>query len=121
MPETTTPAEAGARAAELRDTLRHLESNIAALRGVSVHLEEGGLEGLLGALTDGMDVEELERHQLRYGCGRGRDSLLAKLVTLSPEDVDSIVDENGRFAADCAFCGRRYEFSRDEIDPSAIN
>ncbi len=103
------------------DILSHLESNIAGLRGVSAHLEEGGLEGLLAALTDGMGVKELERHPLRYGCGRGRDSLLSKLVTLSPEDVDSIADESGRFAADCAFCGRRYTFSRDELEASSVN
>lgn len=97
------------------EILSLLESNIASLEGVSSHLEEGGLRNLLDTLLEGMDQEELERHELRYGCGRGRDSLLQKLAHLTTDDVDSIVDENGCFAADCAFCGRRYLFARDEI------
>ncbi len=103
-----------------------LESNIASLEGVSAELHQGGLQGLLDALLSGMDCEELERHELRYGCGRGRENLLAKLAHLSPEDVDSIVDGRGCFAAQCAFCGRRYEFSRQELampaaDGSIVN
>lgn len=130
LPKPTGIARAGGVLVEAfpgvpEETRKHLESNIASMRGVSAHLEKGGLEGLLDAVLEGMDQEELEVHDLRYGCGRGRDSLLQKLLHLNPKDIDSIVDAKGLFVADCAFCGRRYEFSRDElivpVDGSVVN
>ena len=125
LPKPTGIAEAGGILIEAfpgtpEETLSHLESNIASMGGnVSAPLEEGGLGHLLDTVLDGMDQEELERHELRYGCGRGRDSLLQKLETLSSDDVDSIVDDEGRFAADCVFCGRRFVFAREELDSPA--
>lgn len=101
-------------------TLLHLENNITRLSadgGVSAVLERGGLPGLLDAALDGFEREELERHELTYGCGRGRDTLADRLQTLSREDIDEIVDAEDNFAADCAFCGRRYTFSRQELMP----
>lgn len=121
-PRSTGIAEAGGVVIEALPgtpevTLKRLEANIARLGGVSVYLEAGGLEGLIGALLRDLDRYELERHELRYGCGRGRASLLQKLAHLTAEEVDSIVDARGRFAADCVFCGRRYTISRDELIP----
>lgn len=122
QPRPTGIAEAGGLVIEAlpgtpEEVLKRLEANIAALGGVSLHLEDGGIEGLIDALLRDVDRRELERHELRYGCGRGRASLLQKLAHLTVEEVDSIVDAEGRFAADCVFCGRRYAISRDELIP----
>lgn len=121
-PRPTGIAEAGGAVIEAlpgtpEATLKRLEANIARLGGVSVYLEDGGLEGLLDALLCDLDRHELERHELRYGCGRGRENLLQKLCHLTSEEVDSIVDPMGCFSADCAFCGRRYTISRRELIP----
>lgn len=124
LPKPTGIAQAGGVLIEAfpgtsDDLLTHLESNITSMGGISQQLDSGGLKGLLDAVLDGLDQDELESHELRYGCGRGRESLLQKLAHLSQEDIDSIVDEKGCFVADCSYCGRRYEISRDELGPVA--
>jgi molecular chaperone Hsp33 len=97
------------------ETLRKLESNIAALDGVSAYLADGGIAALRDAVLDGFDREDLERHRLTYRCRCSRDSLLAQLQQLSTADVESIVDDAGECVAECAFCGTIYRYPSDEL------
>jgi len=100
------------------ETLRVLEANLAAVGGeVSAGLEAGGLEGLLSGCLEGFDRRELERHELTYGCGQGREDIRSKLLHLKDEELDEVVDSEGLFTADCAYCARRFTFSRDELVP----
>ncbi len=100
------------------ETLAGLESNLAAVGGeVSGHLEAGGLERLLDDCLRGFDRQELESHELTYGCGQGREDIRAKLMHLKPREIDEVVDSEGLFTADCAYCARRFSFSRDELLP----
>ena len=100
------------------EMLEVLEANLAAIGGeVSAHLEAGGLDSLLDQCLEGFDRRELESHELTYGCGQGREDIRSKLLHLKPEDVDDVVDSQGLFTADCAFCARRFTFSRDELVP----
>lgn len=97
------------------ETLVQLESNIAGLGGVSAYLSAGGAEALRDAVLTGFDCEELERYPLRHSCRCRRESLLAPIQRLPSEEIDALVDEQGRIAAACAFCGTRYEISRDDL------
>jgi molecular chaperone Hsp33 len=97
------------------EVLERLERNLTSMQGVSACLDKGGLEGLLTACLEGFDCEELERHDLSYGCGQGREDIRSKLVHLSGDDLDEVVDGEGFFTADCAFCRRCFKFSRDEL------
>ncbi len=99
------------------ETLGVLEGNIASVGGVSACLEAGGLEGLLSGCLEGFDRHELESHELTYGCGQGREDIRSKLLHLNPEELDEVVDSEGLFTADCAYCARRFTFSRDELVP----
>jgi len=100
------------------ETIRVLEANLAAVGGeVSAGLEAGGLEGLLSGCLEGFDRRELERHELTYGCGQGREDIRSKLLHLKDEELDEVVDSEGLFTADCAYCARRFTFSRDELVP----
>ncbi len=98
------------------EVLSQLESNIAGLSGVQNELARGGLEGLTGTVLSGLDRKELERHPVRYGCEGGRDRIAGHLMTLSPDDLDHLVDARDRFTAECAYCGLGYTFSRSEIE-----
>lgn len=92
-----------------------LEKNIQALPGVSAALAEGGIDGLLKSVLQGFEQEELEKFPLRYGCGQGRDQILGKLSTLPDEELEELLSERDDFAADCAYCGRRFVFRREDI------
>ncbi len=97
------------------ETLARLERNIAALEGVSSELVDGGIAALNEVVLDGFDREELERHRLTYSCRCNREALLAQLRQLSTADIESIIDDSGTCAAECAFCGAVYRYLSDEL------
>jgi molecular chaperone Hsp33 len=97
------------------ESLGQLEANIAAIDGVSALLANGGIAALRDAVLAGFDRGELERHHLAYRCRCRRETLLGPLQRFSSEDLEQIMDEAGRCVAECAFCGHRYLFSRDEL------
>ncbi len=97
------------------ETVARLEDNIAGLDGVSELLDGGGIAALRDAVLAGFDREDLERHDLAYRCRCSRDALHQQLLAFPDEDLEEIYDAAGRCVAECAFCGNRYVFLRDEL------
>lgn len=95
--------------------LVRLEKNIATLGDLGALVESGGEQGLLAAVMDGFDIEELEEHTLRYGCACSRDVLLQRLMALPPEDLQEVADDAGKATLECAFCLGHMTFSVDEL------
>ena len=98
-----------------------LEENIAGITGitgVSQLVEAGGSGHVIETLLAGMDREVRETSPLRYHCRCDRERLRHHLVLLSPEDRDSLREEDGSIAADCAFCGARYLYTAGELAAS---
>lgn len=96
--------------------LQQLESNIAALGGeISPLLESQGIDGLLTALFGDFDCEELERYPLRYRCRCNAEVLRESLGSLTPEQLTTASDDQGKFRAECAFCGTVYVYDSQEL------
>jgi molecular chaperone Hsp33 len=99
------------------EVVARLESNLAAMAGVSWLLEEGGVDHMLDTALAGLDRELKETGPLRYRCRCSRERLLQHLVLLSAEDRDYLAEEDGAIEADCVFCGNHYRFPHDELVP----
>ena len=97
------------------ETLSGLEHNIEELHGVSALLAQGGMPGLRDALLIGFDREDLEHHVLRYQCSCDRDRLRDGLETLGRQQLEEVMDPDGKCRAACAFCGNQYEFHIDDL------
>ena len=50
---------------------------------------------------------------LRCSCSRERT--LAALATIGPQEIESILQEQGSVSMDCEFCNQHYVFSREEL------
>lgn len=97
------------------EAIARLESNIAAIRGVSHLLEEGGAGNVVERVLAGFDREVKEVRPLRYRCRCSRERLLNHLFLLPAADRDYLRAEDGAIEADCAFCGVRYRFAPEEL------
>ncbi len=120
LPRPTGVAAAGGLLIEAfpgvpEETLAHLEENLGALPGISSVLEADGISGLLDRVLAGFDIDELERHEVRYRCRCEAETLAQQLLTLASEQLTEIADENGKVTATCAFCNTRYDFSLHEL------
>ncbi len=101
------------------EAMARLESNLAAIRGISHLIEEGGAEHVVEQVLAGLDREVKEIRPLRYRCRCSRERLFDHLRLLSPEDRAYLradrPDHDDAIEADCAFCGARYRFTPEEL------
>ncbi|MEM8932617.1 MAG: Hsp33 family molecular chaperone HslO, partial [Acidobacteriota bacterium] len=75
-------------------SIRQLEAAIVGLDGVGATLEAGGLDALTDAVLGSLDVEELERHSIRYACRCRREALLEQLQGMPEDQIRAIADDD---------------------------
>lgn len=106
MPEREHAADAWRRVTVLADTLKPEElANLSA-------------QELLHRLYHEDDVRLFGGVPLAFRCQCSRERIEATLRGLGREEVTALLQEQGKVAADCEFCGRHYEF--DAVDVEAL-
>lgn len=97
------------------DVIERLEANIRGAEGVSYLLDRGGVPALEQAVLGGLEREVLETQALDYRCGCSREGLLERLRPIADEELEALLDDDGRCEAVCAFCNSRYVFAIEEL------
>ncbi|MCM1487726.1 MAG: Hsp33 family molecular chaperone HslO [Firmicutes bacterium] len=100
-----------------------IEKNIKNMQSVTQMLTEGktpeeialmGLEGLQGEILDSWDCG--------YKCKCSRERTERMLISIGKKDLLSLAEEaEGDTEICCQFCGKRYYFSKEELEELAGN
>ncbi|MCI9264597.1 MAG: Hsp33 family molecular chaperone HslO [Oscillospiraceae bacterium] len=100
------------------ETIEKVERGVAALGPVTSALLEEGMdgEGLLRRALGEFDLEVLERHPVEYRCYCSRQRVTQALVSMGPDELRSLIEEQGKAELTCQFCDAVYEFSREELE-----
>lgn len=95
-----------------------VERGVAALGPVTSALLEEGMDGekLLRKALAEFELETLERHPVEYKCYCSRQRVARALVSMGPEELRSLIEEQGKAELTCQFCDAVYEFSREELE-----
>ena len=67
------------------------------------------------ALSD-FDLEILERSPIEYRCYCSRDRMERALISLGPEELQAMIDEQGGADLTCRFCDNVQHFSRADLE-----
>lgn len=67
------------------------------------------------ALSD-FDLEILERSPIEYRCYCSRDRMERALISLGPEELQAMIDEQGSADLTCHFCDNVQHFSRADLE-----
>ena len=67
------------------------------------------------ALSD-FDLEILERSPIEYRCYCSRDRMERSLISLGPEELQAMIDEQGSADLTCRFCDNVQHFSRVDLE-----
>ena len=73
------------------------------------------VECLLRRLLSDFDVEILERTPVEYRCDCSREKLEGVLVSLGPDELRDIIEEDGQAEIVCRFCNTKYQFGKDVL------
>lgn len=98
-------------------TIEKLEKNIEKLEPVTTMLAKGmSILDICKTALDGFEVEVLDENVVNYVCTCSREKLEQYFCTMSDEDVRSMADETGTAEAVCQFCGKKYVFTKDDLE-----
>ena len=78
-------------------------------------------EEILTAVCPGMQLEFLETTEVAYRCYCSRDRMERALISLGPEELQAMIDEQGSADLTCRFCDNVQHFSKEELEAMIEN
>lgn len=81
---------------------------------VRTHAAQGAT-ALLKALVPREDLELLSRYPISFNCGCSKERVKRALMTLGREELEDILQKEGKAEADCHFCTTHYVVTGAEI------
>jgi molecular chaperone Hsp33 len=98
-----------------------LEGNLSQLDSVTTMLAKGmSPEEMCRTALQGFEVEKLDEFAVHYVCTCSKKRYAQALMTLGAEEVRNFpLNEDGNAEAVCHYCGKKYYFSREELEKIA--
>ena len=114
---------------KLEDKLRQIRSITELLNGgmsleqivellyedITVFEEETDVDGA-HKKTYVEDYEILEESDIEYKCNCSKEKYLAAVKTLGDEQINEILEEEGKIQVECHFCRKKYEFTKEDFE-----
>ena len=99
------------------ETAERLEASLRAAGPVTELLKaDPDPEALLRAALPGLALEVLEKRPIAYRCDCSRKRMERALISLGPEELRSMIAEQGGAELTCRFCDNVQRFSREELE-----
>ena len=95
------------------EAIDYIESKIDILKKMSSLLQTKTLEEILAMLFD--DYEIIYKTDVSFNCPCNKDRFKKGLLTLNKNDLEEILAEDKPIETVCQYCGRKYEFTPEEI------
>jgi len=99
------------------DTISKVEGSLMAAGPVTGLLaQDDDPEALLRTALSDFKLEVLEKRPIAYRCYCSRERMERALISLGPEELKGIIDEQGKAELTCRFCDNVQHFSREELE-----
>ena len=99
------------------DIITMVEGGIYAAGPVTELLkEDSDPESLLRRVMSDFELEILEKSPIEYRCYCSRERMERALISLGPEQLKNLIDEQGSAELTCQFCDNVQSFSREELE-----
>ena len=91
-------------------------SIMAAGQVTNILTENDDAEEMLRKVLSDFDLEILEKSPIEYRCFCSRERMERALVSLGPEELKAMIDEQGDVTLTCQFCDSTQHFSKEELE-----
>ena len=99
------------------DVVAKVEGGVMAAGSVTGLLSGGaGPEEMLRQVLSDFELEILERASIEYRCDCSRDRMERALISLGPEELRAIIDDQGGAELTCRFCDNVQTFTKAELE-----
>ncbi|GKX64568.1 Hsp33 family molecular chaperone HslO [Pragia fontium] len=79
------------------------------------------VEDILYRLYHEEDVTLFEGQKVSFHCTCSRERCAQALITISPEEIDALLTEEGHIDMHCDYCGSHYIFEKMDIESLRLN
>ena len=94
-----------------------VERGIMAAGSVTALLKaDSDPESLLRRVMPDFELEILEKSPVEYRCYCSRERMEKALISLGPEEMRSLIDEQGSAEMTCRFCDSVQKFTREDLE-----
>jgi molecular chaperone Hsp33 len=99
------------------DVITKVEGGIMAAGAVTNLLrEDSDPASLLRRVMPDFELEILETTPIEYRCDCSRERMERALISLGPEELRSLIDEQGQAELTCRFCDNVQTFTREQLE-----
>ena len=98
------------------DVLLQLEDQVLDMGSISHVLDQAvDLEDVARQMMQDIEYSILDRMGLRFSCLCSKDRLGRILLSMSPEEIASYLEEDGKIEVVCRFCNEHYTFVEKDL------
>ena len=98
------------------ETISQIEKRLAEIPMVSEMMRDGKKpEDILNEILGTENVKILDKMSVIYHCDCSRKRFLGVLTSLPTDQLQEMADEDHGAEAVCHFCGKKYQFTEDEL------
>lgn len=99
------------------DIVTMVEGGIMAAGPVTALLkEDSDAESLLRRVMPDFELEILEKSPVEYRCYCSRERMEKALISLGPDEMRKLIEEEGRIEMACGFCDSVQKFTKEELE-----
>lgn len=99
------------------ETITAIESRLKTMKPISALIADGKTpEEILGYLFGEGNVKILETVPVRFQCTCSKERFGNAMISLGKEELQKMIDEDGKAEAQCHFCNTVYVYSKEELE-----
>ena len=104
------------------DTIAKVEGGVMAAGSVTGLLRENDdPEAILRKVLSDFDLDILEKSPVEYRCYCSRERMERALISLGPQQLESLIEEQGSAELRCQFCDNVQTFTRQQLEALLSN
>ncbi|MBQ4100942.1 MAG: Hsp33 family molecular chaperone HslO [Oscillospiraceae bacterium] len=98
------------------EEIDRLEENIKNIPSVTQMIENGFTpEDICRKVLSGFEVDVLDESETNYKCNCNKQKIEKMLISLGKEELNKIIEEDGKAEVVCHFCNNKYNFNKNEL------
>ena len=98
------------------DTIIKVEGGVLAAGTVTGMLDRNpDPEAMLRTILSDFEVEILEKSPIEYRCDCSRERMERALISLGPDELESLIEEQGDAELSCRFCDQKQYFTKEQL------
>ena len=99
------------------ETITEIENHLQTIPPVSKMVQMGLTpEEILEQLLGEGHVQVLEKMPVSFECQCSRERISNALISLGKEEIEDMIETDGKAEAQCHFCNEKYHFSKEDLE-----